>query len=204
MNRMTRILVLMMFCLATVSFGVDADAKSAFKKGLDKLSGKDKKEERKKKEEAKKEAAKIYIENFGTGERRTGGKYYALELNTVADGDTISFRCASGRCMTVALHGRTSSGVWNTLYQGTPKDQQVGSVLAGKRSRYTHIILSVNGAHESYTKVAAKMEVIITRAPVAKPDGKPAMMGTPSYHGTPSYYGTPSYGGTPGFYGTPR
>jgi hypothetical protein len=58
--------------------------------------------------------------------------------------------------MTVTLHGRTSSGVWNTLYQGAPKDQQVGSVLAGKRSRYTHIILSVNGAHEKLYEVAAK------------------------------------------------
>ncbi len=196
-------MVLLAFCSAVIVAGVDAEAKSAFKKSLDKISGKDKKEERRKKEAAKKEAGRMYVENFGTGERKTGGKYYALELNGLADGDTLSFKCVSGRCMTVTLHGRSSSGVWNTLYQGAPKDRQVGSVLSGKRSRYTHIIISVNGAHERYTKVAAKMEVIVGRAEVDKADDRPTMMGTPSYHGTPSFQGTPGYHGTPTFQGTP-
>lgn len=210
MKRLFKIMVLPVLCSAVILAGVDADAKSAFKKSLDKISGKDKKEERRKKEAAKNEAGKMYVENFGTGERKTGGKYYALELKGLADDDTLSFKCVSGRCMTVTLHGRASSGVWATLYQGSPGEQRVGSVLAGKRSRYTHIIFSVNGAHESYTKVAAKMEVIVGRAGVGKADDRPAMMGTPSYHGTPSYqgtpgyYGTPSFQGTPGFFGTPR
>ena len=41
----------------------------------------------------------------------------------------------------------------------------MGQILAGKRSRYTHLVISVNGAHESYDRVKAKIGIIVTGGP---------------------------------------
>jgi hypothetical protein len=64
-----------------------------FKEEPDKLRERTKRKSGRRRRRPKKRRQNLY-ENFGTGERKTGGKYYALELNSVADGDTISFRCA--------------------------------------------------------------------------------------------------------------
>ncbi len=112
---------------------------------------------------ARGQAQKYYVENFGTGVHKKGGTYTAISLDTLEDNDELSFRCVSGRCNTVTIHGRTSSGVWNTLYRGKPDNLTAGRILSGKRARYTHINISVNGAHERYDRVKARLEITVSK-----------------------------------------
>ncbi len=155
----TRILALLLLCAAIGFTGLDADAGwKSFKKKVEKTVKKD--DKKKKKKEEKVDDGKLYAENLGTGVRKTGGTCAWLDLKTLNDTENLQFKCVSGSCNTLAVHGRTSGGVWKTLYQGNVKDVNVGAILEGKRSSFTHLVISVNGAHESYYKQAAKMEII--------------------------------------------
>ncbi|HOP65340.1 MAG TPA: hypothetical protein PK906_18320 [Spirochaetota bacterium] len=184
--KFARMTVLLLFCvmLGFPSFNADAqfdklkkkvekavnkddkdkkDKKEKKSAKIEKKNNKDNKKEEKKenKEEKAAEDIKVFSENFGTGIRKTGGTCAWIDLNTVNDTDILQFKCISGKCNTAAVHGRTSGGVWKSLYQGKLKELKTGEILGGKRSSYTHLVVSVNGAHESYNKTAAKMGIII-------------------------------------------
>jgi len=156
-----RMLAFILFCAVIGISGLNAEAgwKSLKKKVEKKVEEKDKKKKDTVKETKKEENA-VYVENFGTGLRKTGGTFAGFEIAKLKDSDNLKFECLSGKCNTLTVHGRTSRGVWATLYQGKLKEVNVGTVIAGKRSNYTHLIISVNGAHESYTKIAAKMGIV--------------------------------------------
>ena len=144
---------ILIFSLAVILALGSSESEAQFKslkKEIKKATGADKKD--KKKKSSKSEENKIYAETFGTGARKTGGTYAGIELSTLNDNDNLSFKSISGKCKTVTVHGRTSGGVWNTLYQGQIKELNVGQILAGKRARYTHLIISVNGAMKNTTK----------------------------------------------------
>lgn len=42
---------------------------------------------------------------------------------------------------------------------GRPEATGGGPILLGQRARFTHLVFSVNGIHELYIRLAAKMEV---------------------------------------------
>lgn len=156
-------IVSLLFLCALIGFA-DFSAEAQFKKlkkkvekKIDKLEEKEEKKKQKKEEKAAEE--KFYAENFGTGVRKTGGTYAGLEMAKLQDSDDLKFKCVAGKCNSVTVHGRTSNGMWYTLYQGQLKDVNVGTAVAGKRNNYTHLLVSVNGAHESYDKTAAKLEI---------------------------------------------
>ncbi len=156
----TRLLTFLLLCMAIGFADMNAEAGwKSFKKKIEKKVNNDDK-----KKDQKASDGKLYIENFGTGARKTGGTCAWIDLKTLNDNDNLEFKCVSGDCKTLTVHGRTSRGSWKTLYQGRVKEINVGEILRGKRRSYTHLVISVNGAHERYTRTAAKMEVIKTAA----------------------------------------
>lgn len=155
--KLFRIFVFLFICLFLVTGNFEADAgwKSVKKKVVKPF-----KKEKKQKNEETVNDGKIYAENFGTGIRKKGGTYAGFLVKDLQDSDNLQFKCISGKCNSATVHGRTSRGSWTTLYQGQLKEINVGAVVGSKRSSYTHLFVSVNGAHESYDKTAAKMEII--------------------------------------------
>ena len=97
--------------------------------------------------------------NNGTGQRKTGGKSIWIELKTLADPEVLTFKCTSGTCQYMTIHGRTSRGGWQTLYQGGLRPWRIVELLKGRRQQYSHLVISVNGAHERYIPIACEMEV---------------------------------------------
>lgn len=103
--------------------------------------------------------------NNGTGQRKTGGKSIWIELKTLADPEVLTFKCTSGTCQYMTIHGRTSRGVWQTLYQGGLRPWRIVELLKGRRQQYSHLVISVNGAHERYIPSACEMEISIADQP---------------------------------------
>lgn len=97
--------------------------------------------------------------NDGSGRRKAGGSSPGVALPGLKDSDTLSFKTTSGTCQYVTIHGRTSRGSWKTLYSGELKDVTVSAFLKNKRSLFTHVIFSVNGAHERYRRIACTAEI---------------------------------------------
>ncbi len=157
--KFSRIIAVILLCGAVFYADLSAEAGwKSFKKKIEKVAGK--KDKKKKKDQNTVKNDGIYAENYGSGVRKSGGKCAWIELKSVQDSDNFQFKCINGSCKTVAVHGRTSRGLWRTLYYGKLEKVGAGAVLSGKRKNYTHLVFSVNGAHESYDRVAAKMEII--------------------------------------------
>ncbi|HOP65339.1 MAG TPA: formylglycine-generating enzyme family protein [Spirochaetota bacterium] len=104
---------------------------------------------------------KYYAENFGTGVRKTGGTYAAIEMAKLQDSDNLQFKCVSGQCRSITVHGRKQGEPWSTVYQGRIRDINIGTYIGNRRSRFEDILIFVNGAHQSYNAVAAKLEINI-------------------------------------------
>ncbi len=114
--------------------------------------------------------------NLGTGQRKTGGKLIWVPVQNLADNDSVSFKVKSGKASYVAIHGRTRYGSWRTLYKGAPKDMKVSQFLGNQRAQFTHIIFSVNGAHERYERLSCELGIYKSSASAASG----ASAGTPS------------------------
>ncbi|MBN2529588.1 MAG: hypothetical protein JXR76_24580 [Deltaproteobacteria bacterium] len=97
--------------------------------------------------------------NNGTGRRKSGGSSPWVAVTDFKDGDSITFRATSGNCRTVTIHGRTAQGSWRTLYTGALKSMKVSDFLKNQRAQFTHIIFSVNGAHENYQAISCTAEI---------------------------------------------
>ncbi|MEE9910214.1 MAG: photosystem II reaction center PsbP family protein [Deltaproteobacteria bacterium] len=99
----------------------------------------------------------------GTGDNRTkkrGGTYIAIPKADLPMTSTLNIKALSGNLSYVTVHARYDGGIWKTAYQG-PSTQlavnQFKSVLS--QSNCTHLIVSVNGAHEVYTSIPCKAEI---------------------------------------------
>ena len=104
------------------------------------------------------------IVNDGSGDNRIkkrGGNYAAIKLDTLNAGEVLKVAPTSGTLKYVTLHARFQGGSWRTLYQGPLTDFPVSTYLAEskKEARCTHVIISVNGAHEKYEPIACTADI---------------------------------------------
>ncbi len=105
-------------------------------------------------------------DNDGTGDNRTkkrGGNYIAIELKTLESDDTLKVTPTSGSFRYVTLHSRYNGGYWNTIYQGSITEFPVSQYLAKYKAdpNCTHVIVTVNGAHEKYEPIACRADVTV-------------------------------------------
>lgn len=100
----------------------------------------------------------------GTGDRRTkkrGGTYLTIPKQDIAPGASIGIRVLSGNFSYVTVHARYEGGIWKTAYQGPVKDLPVSRHFQSylNEPRCTHLVVSVNGAHEVYDPAACRAQV---------------------------------------------
>ena len=128
--------------------------------------------------------------NNGTGRWKSGGGTTAnLILKDLKDDDVLNFRATGGNFGYVTIHGRTSRGSWSILYRGPARPMSVKEVLKNQRSRYTHLIVQVNGEHERYQRRACQLDVVkiaATSAAVADAGAKTPDTGKAASNASPS------------------
>lgn len=106
------------------------------------------------------------IVNDGSGDsitKKSGGNYAAILLDTLQDEDILTVTNTSGTLRYLTLHARYQNGVWKTIYTGPLTEFPVRTYLATykKDPTCTHVIVSVNGAHEKYDPLACKANIRI-------------------------------------------
>jgi hypothetical protein len=105
----------------------------------------------------------------GTGDRRTkkrGGTYLTISKQDIAPGASIGIRVLSGNFSYVTVHARYEGGIWKTAYQGPLRDLPVSRHFQSylQEARCTHLVVSVNGAHEVYDPAACRAEIALCGA----------------------------------------
>ncbi|MBN2717772.1 MAG: hypothetical protein JXX14_18125 [Deltaproteobacteria bacterium] len=105
--------------------------------------------------------------NTGNGSRSAGGTYASLALQDLDDADTLNFQVTSGNFSHLTVHGRTAGGIWNILYRGAMKPLPVKNILGSQRSRYTHLVIQVNGEHANYLPRACHLNILKTKKTVS-------------------------------------
>lgn len=117
--------------------------------------------------------------NDGTGDSITpknGGTYAALPLATLQDEDLLTITTTSGTLRYLTLHARYQNAVWKTIYTGPLTEFPVSSYLAAykKDPSCTHVIVSVNSAHEKYDPLACKANIRICSVQKENPNASVA------------------------------
>ena len=114
------------------------------------------------------------VSTDGTGDGRTkkkGGKYLAIELSSLQDDDKLLVERTSGIMEYVTLHARFTRRTWSTiskiknLENAAEMTFPIREYLASykKRTDCTHVIVSVNGAHEKYEPIPCEAKVFVCR-----------------------------------------
>lgn len=111
----------------------------------------------------------------GKGNNRTkklGGNYAAIKLDSLNAEDLLRINPVSGTFKYVTLHARYSGGYWKTIYKGANTSFPVAKYLSSykKDKKCTHVIISVNGAHEKYEPIACKADILVCEKPLRSPE----------------------------------
>lgn len=106
------------------------------------------------------------VKNDGSGDNRIkklGGNYAAIKMDTLTEGQIIKVKPTSGILKYVTLHERFEGGYWKTLYKGANTEFPVSRYLARSKKdpKCTHVIISVNGAHEKYEPIACTANISV-------------------------------------------
>jgi hypothetical protein len=101
----------------------------------------------------------------GTGDSRTkkrGGSYLAIAKKDIPLTSSININVLSGTLSYVTIHARYDGGTWSTAYQGPLTKLSVNQFKSFlSQPNCSHLIVSVNGAHEVYTSIPCKAKVNI-------------------------------------------
>lgn len=102
----------------------------------------------------------------GTGDTRTkkrGGTYLTIPKSDLLKRSSLNIDPLSGNFKYVTVHARYEGGVWKTAYQGEIKNLSIDRYFKSFLSHpnCTHLIVSVNGAHEKYEPVPCRAKVKI-------------------------------------------
>lgn len=99
----------------------------------------------------------------GTGDNRTkkrGGTYLAIPKANIPLTSSLNINVQSGNFSYVTVHARYNNGTWSTAYQGPLTKLSVNQFKSFlSQPKCTHLIVSVNGAHEVYSSVPCKAEI---------------------------------------------
>lgn len=120
----------------------------------------------------------------GTGDRRTkkrGGTYLTIAKSDLPSTASVKIETLSGSLSYVAVHARYEGGIWKTAYQGPLTSFSVGRYFQSflSQANCTHLIVSVNGAHEKYEPAACRAAVHICHAGDDRVSSKPSESGMP-------------------------
>ncbi len=103
-----------------------------------------------------------YVENFGTGERDTGGK--TLEFNkSVLDSASLVFTVLSGNAKEINVVAKNKYDVWVSVISRGRADHIYEFDRYFKKynqdSSFNSYLISVNGSHGQFSKQACKVKV---------------------------------------------
>jgi len=99
---------------------------------------------------------------FASEIRRLGMRYEGKNLNyALAFGQGGGRKKHKGTIKYLTLHTRYSNGAWKIIYKGKLRDfgTEMLTTKFLKDKRITHIIVSVNGAHEKFEPIVGKVAV---------------------------------------------
>lgn len=124
-------------------------------------------------------AGEIYTD--GTGNRQTkkrGGTYLTITKAELPLNSSININVLSGHLSYVTVHARYDTGIWKTAYQGPLTSFSVNRHFKSflDNPNCTHLVISVNGAHEQYEPIACRAEVNICRKDGARDSAKPPLV----------------------------
>lgn len=115
------------------------------------------------------------LETDGTGapsKYRQGGTYLPVEIGKITPDSAIRVVSLVGPYQYVTLHTRVTGGIWDTAYKGDRKEFPGTDPVFEKcrgMGNCTHIVFSLNGAHERYETVLSKARVELCSTPASGP-----------------------------------
>jgi len=122
----------------------------------------------------------IWTDGRGNGRTKSlGGTYVPVPIGDIAPGTRLVVRGLSGEVRYVVLHARTTRGIWHVAYAGaeTAFAHDASPVARCRDDKScTHVVVQINGQHESYEPIVGRAMVEICR-PVSTPHAGEAPAG---------------------------
>ena len=95
----------------------------------------------------------------GLNKYKVGGNYCSLPVSVI-DNDIV-FQTVSGSVQYLAVHERYRDGRWVVTYQGKLRTLKLSDIRKSRKS--TNIIFTINGKHEKYLPIKAKVRVYLKK-----------------------------------------